>query len=163
MDYIGIGGLVLSAAGFALAIWQIRQTRHAAEAASEAAAEAVKSIRNIESVSNVHEICGRSRDLLHLTRARNLASAANAAFELRDSVARFHGTPSRPELPQPNDWEQLLASIGSVHERLESATITNRLSVEERELLIHEIARLHAVFSTLASATASAGATNANT
>lgn len=163
MDIIGISGLIVSVAGFAVAIWQLRRTQIAAEAARDAADEAVRTIRHVESVASIQDICGRSRDLLHLTRARNLPSAANAAFELRDAVSRYRPTGASDDLSVSEQWERTQVDVASVHERLESAAVTNRLSLDEREVLIHEISRLHAGFSSLASKAAINGALHANT
>jgi len=162
MDYIGISGLVISVAGFAVAIWQLKKTQAAAEAARDASRDAVNAIRHIEAVADIQAVCGRSRDLLHLTRARNLASAANAAFELRDAVSRYRYDLPAPALIPDDQWNRVLADVGTVHERLESASITNRLGADERERLIHEIARLHSQFSSLAAKAAKVGANNAN-
>ncbi len=82
MDLIGRAGLLVSLLGFTVSLWQIARTKRAAEAARDAASEAVKNSRHIQAIATIQDICGRSRDLLHLTRARNLSAAATAAFEL---------------------------------------------------------------------------------
>jgi hypothetical protein len=154
MDLIGIAGLVISVLGFATALRQLSRTRRAAEAARIAATEAVAVARYIRAVATIQEIAGRSRDLIHLTRARNLHAAATAAFELRDALARF-------QFPQawttkPEDWDDTLLSVASIHERLESAALINRIDGSEREKLVHEIARVHEVLGSFAGDTAAA-------
>jgi hypothetical protein len=162
MDMVSIVGLIITIAGFVLAIWQIVQTRRVAEAALAAANETARSIRHIHSVAGIQEICGRSRDLLHLTRARNLTSAATAAFELRDLVSRFHATEPGRLLDTQGSWTEILKDLEGTHNRLESAAMINRLDVQERESLIHTISRLHSKFSSFAASTADSGANNAN-
>lgn len=157
MDFIGIAGLAVSLAGFTVALWQLGRTKRAAEAARDAAAEAVQTIRHVQAVATIQDICGRSRDLLHLTRARNLSAAATAAFELRDALARFQVSDSGQTLQPPKLWKDALSSVASVHERLESAALTNRLDAGEREALIREIARVHSHLSSLAGHTTAAG------
>ncbi len=162
MDIVNILGQIVSIAGFGLALWQIVKTRRAAEAALDASNETARSMRHIHSVASIHEICGRSRDLLHLTRARNLTSAATAAFELRDLVARLYATESGRLLAAVNIWEEILRHLELTHERLESAAMINRLDAKERESLIHTISRLHAQFSSFAASAADSGVNNAN-
>lgn len=162
MDVVGISGLFVSIAGFGLALWQLNRTRRAAEAAMAASNETARAVRYVYSVANIQDICGRSRDLLHLTRARNLKSAATAAFELRDLVVRFHATESGRLLATSDLWREILESIQSTHERFESAAMINRLDVQERETLLHVVSGLHAQFSSFAATTADIGVTNAN-
>ena len=159
MDVVGV---ILSIAGFGLALWQLHRTRRAAEAALVASNNAVLAIRYVHSVAHIQEICGRSRDLLHLARAKNMMSAATAAFELRDLVARFHATESGRLLATTTSWREILEEIGLTHERLESAAMSKRLDIQEREKLIHAISRLHAQFSSFAASAADFGVTNAN-
>lgn len=164
MDAIlGVLGLLVSIAGFCLALWQLGRTRRAAEAAKEAANKAFEGISFIQAVSTIQDICGRSRDLLHLTRAKNISAAANAAFELRDALSRFSVTNKGLELQEAHAWNVLLLAMGSIQDRLESAAITRRLDSEERESLIHEISKSHACLSTLSGYATIFGASNADT
>jgi len=106
MDVVGVAGLTISIAGFGLALWQLNRTKRAAEAARDSSAEAVKTIRHIQAVATIQDICGRSRDLLHLTRARNLNAAATAAFELRDALSRFQLSAAGKALLSPDHWDR---------------------------------------------------------
>ena len=162
MDPVGVAGLFVSLGGFAVALWQLQRTHRAAEAARAAAAEAVRAVQHVQAVATVQDICGRSRDLLHLTRARNLAAAATAAFELRDALARFQATDSGQTRRSAELWLRTLSSVESVHECLESAAVTSRLDAAEREAVIHEIARVHSHLSSLAAHTAAIGGQDAN-
>lgn len=162
MDIINIIGLVVSIAGFSVALWQLVRTRRAAEAARDAAAEALRTVNHVQAVASIQDICGRSRDLLHLTRARNLIAAATAAFELRDLIARFHGTDGGRQLLSINMWQATANDVRLLHERLESAAAINRLDAAERTTLIHEVARLHTQFSTLAGHTTAIGVNDAH-
>jgi hypothetical protein len=154
--------LILSVVGFAIAIWQINKTKHVAEAARDSAAETVCAIRHINAVASIQEICGRTRDLLNLTREKKLRPAANAAFELRDGVARFRYHSQNAKLEQNETWENVIYCVGFVHERLETAAMIRRISGEEREKLVHEISRLHSIFSALASEASTFRISNAN-
>lgn len=157
MDLIGVSGLTVSVAGFAIALWQLNRTLKAAEAAQIASAEAVRSVRIFQSIATIQDICGRSRDLLHLTRSRNLESSAVAAFELRDSVARFKSTEAAKKLDTKAGWNLIINSICVVHERLESASMTKRLDATEREEILHNVARINSHFSSMASMTVESG------
>lgn len=154
-------GLTLSLIGLGIAVWQLYRTQKAMDAAREAAKEVVQTIRNIESVSSMQEIRGRSRDLMHLARTRDFAAAANAAFELRDVVSRFRSHATRLAMQNSEEWKTAVGNVVSLHERLESAAVTNRLGKEEREALIHEIGRIHSVFSSMTSTTETVGVNDA--
>lgn len=162
MDVIGISGLAISVAGFGISLWQLSRTRKAAEAAMNASRTAVQSLRHTRSVASIQDICGRSRDLLHLARARNLVSAATAAFELRDLVIRFCSTESGRALANAEAWNEIIESIKTIHDRFESAAMTSRLDATERETLLHSISKLHSHFSSLAAIAADAGVNHAN-
>jgi hypothetical protein len=162
MDIVGITGLIVSIAGFALALWQLHKTRKAAEAANEASKATTRALRYVQSVTTIQDICGRSRDLLHLTRSKNLTSAATAAFELRDLVARFHATESGRLLASNEHWREILDGLGETHDRLESAAMINRVDALERAALLHTISRVHANLSSFAATAADFGAINAN-
>jgi len=157
MDLIGVSGLIVSVAGFAMALWQLHRTRKAAEAAQLASSEAVRSVRLVQSIATIQDICGRSRELLHLTRSRNLESSAIAAFELRDSVALFKSTETARKLDDKKGWDAIIDSICIVHERLESASVTKRLDASEREEILHDVARINSHFSSMASITVENG------
>lgn len=53
MDIIGIAGLLVSIAGFAMALWQLARTRRAAEAALAASIETAQSVRFINAVTEI--------------------------------------------------------------------------------------------------------------
>jgi len=147
MDIIGISGLVVSIAGFGLSLWQLRKTRRAAEAAAAAAQETARAMRLIDTVATIHDICGRSRDLLHLVREGSLISAATAAFELRDSIARFHVTASGKALATQNHWQTIINDVRKFHERLELAAKTNSISAQDSSELFNAIAHTHSLLS----------------
>ncbi len=157
MDLIGVSGLVVSVAGFALSLWQIGKARTAAEAAKAAAQEAIAAMSMVYSVANIQEIYGRSRDLLHLARANNLDAAATAAFELRDQVARFQATDAGRRLTDAQTWQQIFVDLRSIHDRFESAAMLKILGGDECETLLHRISELHIQLSVLAAMTADSG------
>ena len=142
---IGIAGLVVSLAGFAISIWQIVKARTAAEAALAASNRSISAALKIQSISNIHDICGRCRDLLHLTRAKNLKAAATAAFEARDLISRFQATESAHKTDNSTQWQEIISIAKTTHERLESAAMISRIDAKEREILIHEISELNSM------------------
>lgn len=157
MDIVGISGLLVSIAGFALSLWQLRKARRAAEAAERAAREALSSMRFIYSVANIHDICGRSRDLSLLVRTKNLSAAATEAFELRDLIARFPMTESGHQLVASVDWATIIKEVCSVHEQLELAAQENHLSSQERAALIYKISNIHSQLTALAASATDQG------
>jgi hypothetical protein len=140
---------VLAVLGFAIAFWQIEKTRSAAEAAREAAARAVVAIRRLEAATKMHDISSRSRELLRLLRSTSMGPAASAAFELRDTVARYRHDPEAKRLVDEDVWEGAVLDVRSVHERLESLAMT-KSSSKDREALLHEVGRLHTLFTEIA-------------
>ena len=143
MEFSGALELVLSIVGFAIAIWQIVKTRSAAEAARISAQAAVEAIRHMHAVTTLHDIAGRTRNLVELLRAKKLAAAASAAFELRDAVSRLPNPTAITGAGSAVAWSDVLLEVDALHERLESMAVINRWAVEERETLIHRTARLH--------------------
>ena len=158
MDIIGISGLVVSIAGFGLSLWQLHKTRRAAEAAATAAQETAQAIGLIETVATIHDICGRSRILLHLVREGSLRSAAMAAFELRDLIARFHVTASGKALATQNHWRTIINEVRKFHERLELAAKTNSISPQDWNELVKTISQTHSLLSSFATIAAYQGA-----
>ncbi|GDY35485.1 hypothetical protein [Acidovorax sp. NB1] len=142
MDIVGVLGLLVSIAGFAIAIWQIWKTKAAAEAARDSAAEAVDGVRKMYAVSTLQDIAGRSRNLLNLIKSKNLAAAAAAAFELRDAVSKYQPS-SKESASETTLWTKVREEVDSLHERLESIAVANRWTADEREALIHRTSRLH--------------------
>ena len=76
-------------------------------------------------------------------RAKKLAAAASAAFELRDAVSRLPNPTAITGAGSAVAWSDVLLEVDALHERLESMAVINRWAVEERETLIHRTARLH--------------------
>lgn len=141
---------VLAFIGFALTLWQLYRTKTAAQAAREAANEAVSAIRSLDAVTKMYDISSRSRELLQLLRGKSLVPAAAAAFELRDSVARYRQDHQTILAVDLQAWEQAVLDVRGVHERLESLAMLPRTRPEDREALLHEVARLHTFFTGLA-------------
>jgi len=162
MDFIGISGLVVSIAGFALSLWQIGKARTAAEAARAAAGEAVAAVRAIHAVADIQEICGRSRNLFSLFRAGNVKAAASAAFELRELIARFHATEAAHQLASAETWQQAFNSMCAIHDRLEYAAMVKTLNRRERETSLQKISKLHTQLSTFAAVAAEKGVNHGN-
>jgi hypothetical protein len=140
---------VVAFIGFALTLWQLYRTKTAAQAARKAADEAVSAIRSLEEVTKMHDISSRSRELLRLLRGKSIAPAASAAFELRDTVARYRHDRNRLVVDR-HAWEQAVLDVRGVHERLESLAMLPRTRLQDREALLHEVARLHTFFTSLA-------------
>ena len=159
---LGAVGFVLAIAGFWVALAQLAKTKRAAMAAKDAALKAQQEVRSVWAVTSLHEICSRSRDLLHLTRARNLAASANAAFELREALARFCATEQASGLMKKEQWLEVTSSVASIYERLESAASINRIDAESKTAMLHEIAAGHERLSSLAARIAQRGVANAD-
>jgi hypothetical protein len=110
----------------------------------------------------MHDIASRSRELLRILRAKTLAPAASAAFELRDAVARYrHDNETRRLIPD-DKWTEAVANVRLIHERLESLAMTAKASTEDRESLLHEVSRLHTLFAELATQAGAEGLSDAN-
>jgi hypothetical protein len=154
---------ILAVVGFVIAIWQLRKTRTAAEAAKTSAANAISAIRRLAAATKMHEIASRSRELLRLLRTKTMAPAASAAFELRDSVARYRHDFESRRLISDERWSQAIADVRSVHERLESLAMTGKASTPDREALLHEVSRLHTMFAELAAQASTEGLADAHT
>lgn len=140
---------IIALVGFGLTIWQLYKTKAAATAAKEAADAAVSAVRNLEAVSKMHDISSRTRDLLRLLRSGPFKPAAAAAFELRDTVARYRD-PHNQVVAQIQQWEKAVLDVKAVHDKLEALAMIPRTRAEDREALIHEVARLHTFFTSLA-------------
>ena len=147
---ISVFDRVFAFTGFALTLWQLYRTKTAAQAARQAADEAVSAIRSLDAVTKMHDISSRSRELLRLLRGKSLVPAASAAFELRDTVARYRQDHQTILSVDRSAWEQAVLDVRSVHERLESLAMVQKTRIEDREALLHEVARLHTLFTSLA-------------
>lgn len=147
---MGVIGFFLAVVGFWITIKQLRETKRSADAALAASQRAEKRVRNVFSAVGMHDICSRSRDLLHLTRGKNLASAANAAFEVREALARFVADKESASIQGPLEWEVCVATITSIHERLEAASMISRIDGEMKVELLKEMSAIHEKFSSLA-------------
>jgi hypothetical protein len=152
-------GLLVGLVGFGLTLWQLARTKRAAEAARDSAAEAVRGVRFVQAVATLQDISARSRDLTNLLRERKLSTAARAAFDLREAIARFQPSDSAPS---NEDWTAVLEQIISIHNRLESLALSKRVDVADRETLIHECAAIHSKLSAFAARTTLKGDQNAN-
>jgi len=162
MELMGITELSLSVAALGLAIWQLRRTQLAAEAARDAANEAVRGIQRIYAITTIQEISGRSRQLLSLIRDRHLRPAASAAFELRDAISKYQNPIEKPGNLDFLNWSRLVSEVKAIHERLESAALTNRLATEEREALVHLVSTVHTQITARATRLAAPGAFHAD-
>lgn len=147
---VGALGLLLSIVGFGIAFYQLVKTRKAAVAAQIAATSAEQKLRSALASANLLDTCSRSRDLLHLLRASNLAAAANAAFELREAVARLMGHEGCANLQTAEEWGKTSISIASIHERLETAASIKKITADEKVLMLHDIASEHEKLSSMA-------------
>jgi hypothetical protein len=141
---------IVALVGFLLTLWQLYKTRTAAIAAKDAADAAVSAVRNLEAVTKMQDISSRTRDLLRLLREGvSFKPAAEAAFELRDTVARYRD-PNNQVIVSVQEWGQAVLDVKAVHDKLEGLAMIPRTRKEDREPLVHEVARLHTFFTTLA-------------
>ena len=65
---VGAIGLIVSAAAFIIAVWQIRKTQSAAESAARAATEAREVLSQVASISDLSQIIGQLDQLKELHR-----------------------------------------------------------------------------------------------
>jgi hypothetical protein len=135
--------------GFGITIWQLYKTKSAAEAAMLSADQAVTAIKNLEAITKMHDISSRTRELLRLLRDGSFALAAAAAFELRDTVARYRD-PNHLVVVQYHEWAKAVDDVRALHDKLEGLATLQRTRAKDRELLLLEVARLHTFFTKLA-------------
>ena len=159
---VGIADLVISVLGFGLAIWEIRKAKTAAEAAKAAAEAALNQVRTVQAVANIQHVCSRSRELLTAVKSKPLPPAAVAALELREAVSRFGITSTALKLESPEFWQSSLATLKSIHDRLETSAQVNRIDTEEKNALISDVSNIHMSLTALASSAETSGAFNAN-
>jgi predicted RNA-binding Zn ribbon-like protein len=141
---------------------QLWRTKKAAEAAAASSADTVRRLSGVVAVSSLEQICSRSRDLMHLIRARNLTSSATAAFELREAIAKFCKSRAAKQLLNEEVWSRFLKMTAQVHDALESAAAIRKIDAGSREQLLQEVANIHSEMSILAAiASDRAGESNA--
>jgi len=141
---------------------QLWRTKKAAVAAASSAADTVRRLSSVVAVSSIEQICSRSRDLIHLIRAKNLTSSATAAFELREALAKFCKSQVALQLLNGDVWAKFLKTIAQVHESLECAASIKKIDAGNRERLLQEVSNLHSEMSMLSTiAGEKAGETNA--
>jgi hypothetical protein len=100
----------------------------------------------------LEQICSRSRDLLHLTRARNLSGSASAAFEVREALAKFSQSTVAARLQTADVWSDLMIVVGDIHDACERAAAIRRIDAGQRENILQSIAKVHSQLSMLAAA-----------
>ena len=145
-------GTVLGLPALVLTLIQLARTKKAAEAAAQSAHQAVQRIGGVLAVASLEQICSRSRDVLHLTRARDLSGSATAALELRQALAKFSQSKAAAELQPAGTWSNLLKSVGETHDLLERAAAIRRIDAGQREEVLKAIAHAHSQLSMLAAA-----------
>lgn len=143
MDIKGIADTALAVVGFGLAIWQIRKTKDSADAARISADKAFREVKSMYAVTTMQDIIGRSRNLLNLIKTKNLTAATSAALDLRDSVSKYHAPSDTISHIEASIWSEMVNEVGALHDRLESLSINDRWTSEERESLIHRTSLLH--------------------
>lgn len=144
-----IAGVLFGLPALVIAMVQLWRTKKAAEAAASSAADTARRLSGIVAVASIEQICSRSRDLLHLIRAKNLTSSATAAFELREALAKFCKSQGALQLLNEDVWSKFLKTIAQVHEALECAASIRKIDGNNREQLLQEVATLHSEMSML--------------
>lgn len=94
---IGVVGLIVSLAGFTIAVRQIRKTRSAAEHAEEAANEAREALLQITSISDLSQASALIEQIKELHRKQELGRAIDKYTPLRQLL-----TVARARLPEAN-------------------------------------------------------------
>lgn len=158
-DWIGISGIVGTAAtllGLWLTFRESRKARSAAQAAADAAHAAGRRMAGVFAVVSLEQLNSQLRDLMHLLRGRNLRSSAKAAFELREAVAKLNPSPYLSDLIERKRLDALLKGIAEVHEILEAAAAINKIDAGARETCLIRVSQLHQEISVVAGTAASA-------
>ena len=106
-----IAGALFGLPALVVAMVQLWRTKKAAVAAASSAADTVRRLSSVVAVSSIEQICSRSRDLIHLIRAKNLTSSATAAFELREALAKFCKSQVALQLLNEDVWAKFLKTI----------------------------------------------------
>jgi hypothetical protein len=167
IEFVGalasIVGVLIGVPALVIAFLQLRRTERAAEAAAASAKDAVRRLSSIVAVASLERTCSRSRDLLHLMRARNLTASATAAFELREALAKFIKSSIAMQLLQESEWSNLLKSVAGVHDVLERAAAIRKIDAGSRDQILHCVSNVHSQLSMLATvAGEKAGGINAD-
>lgn len=159
-DWVTLVSFLITFFGFFFTLIGVYKSKGAAEAARASAMDAVRGVRFVQAVASLQEICSLSRELLEIVKAKkSTGKAATMAFNLREAMVRFRTVSMT--LEPPENWNSILDTLENVHNRLESAALTNRIDNKEREILIHEISTIHLKLSEF-SAKTTTGGTNAN-
>ena len=103
---VGAIGLIVSAAAFAVAVWQIRKTQSAAESAAKAANEAREVVQSVTSISDLSQITVQMDMLGELHRNGEWARAIDRYSSLRRLL-----TEARARLPEEAHAKLNLAII----------------------------------------------------
>ncbi len=143
-------GALIGIPALLIALMQLWRTKRAAEAAAASAAEAVRRLSGVIAVASLEQICSRSRDLMHLMRAKNFTASATVAFELRESLARFCKSRAAAQLTNEDEWSKILKSTSQVHDSLEGAASIRKIDAGEREQMLQQVAEIHSQLSILA-------------
>lgn len=144
---IGIIGVLVSAAGFLVSIYQIRKTKRAAEAAKDAADQARANVAQVIQIVSLEQMCGAAENLLHLIRSKNWPSSAHAAYQLRTSLAKFpHFATARESL---DGSPSLDVMVRTLHEQLERAASINKISRQENDECLQLVGRASELLSKL--------------
>lgn len=83
-------------------------------------------------------------------RAQDWNGSAAAAFEVRQSIAKFSQLVIAAELQDRKDWSYLLDSAAAVHDSLEQAAAIGRIDSYQREATLASVARVNSELNKLA-------------
>ena len=92
---MGAIGLIVSAAAFIIAVWQIRKTQSAAESAAQAATEAREVVHHVTVISDLSQINGQIELIKELHRSEEWTRAIDRYSSLRRLL-----TQARVRLPE---------------------------------------------------------------
>jgi hypothetical protein len=118
--------------------------------AETAAKNALQRISSVVSVAAIEQLCSRSRDLVHLMRARNLVGSATAAFELREALSKFSKLKAGKQIQNETGQIDILDTVIYIHDALENAAAIKKIDADLREELLQGITRVHSQLSMLA-------------
>jgi hypothetical protein len=110
---------LLGLLGFIPVLIQLFRTKKSADAAKESARKTLEHVANVVAVVSIEQICSRSREISHLTRARNYKAAAMATLDLRETVAKFKESKVGMELQPAQEWSEIWNRIYGIQFTLE--------------------------------------------
>ncbi|MBN2319303.1 MAG: hypothetical protein JXR49_09515 [Acidobacteria bacterium] len=137
----------ISFLGFIFVIWQLIRAKSSLKAATQAAKATLEQISDVVGIATIENIKRRSSGIYQLTRSRSYKEAASAAYELRESVAKFKLTKAGIMIQNAGRWDEMSNEILTIHLTLERGNEIGKTGVKE---VIEKISNINERFSEFA-------------